>query len=300
MRALVIVCLAIAVAGCGESGAPDSGPAASDAPGQAASRADADRMEHGEATAAEHAGDSPERSPLVEPVDVPLLEQELAYGETEGANLTGFLAMPRDAIDPPPGVLVIHEWWGLNDNIKAMTRRLAAEGYIALAVDLYGDAVADDPERAEELMTDAVSAPETVRSNLRQAHEYLSEHALSPRTGVIGWCLGGGWSLQAALMLPAELDAMVMYYGQLETSEQRLRELSTPMLGLFGELDESIPAPDVRRFRSRLREMGKDADIHIYPGVGHAFANPSGGNYDARAAEDAWNRTLEFLDRHLK
>ncbi len=305
MKTLVILGLALVAAGCG---GPGSGSGGADASGQppasqdgAAEGAEAGQSDEAfvEATAAEHEGDSPEPSPLVSEPGVPLLEQELAYGETEGANLTGFLAMPREAIEPLPGLIVIHEWWGLNDNIRAMTRRLAAEGYIALAVDLYGGAVTDDPARAQELMSGVTAAPDAVRGNLRQAYEYLSEYALSPRIGVIGWCLGGGWALQSALMLPEEIDAAVMYYGRLERSEERLRRLSAPLLGSFGELDESIPAADVRRFRTELREMGKDADIYIYPDVGHAFANPSGGNYDAQAAEHAWDRTLEFLERHL-
>lgn len=298
MRASALIGLvAVAIAGCGE---PPGMPAGS-APGASADpgRADADFVG---ATAAEHSADAPEPTPLTaRAVEVPLLEQELlAYGESEGANLTGFLAMPRDAIEPLPGLIVIHEWWGLNDNIRAMTRLLAAEGYVALAVDLYGDAVADDPARAQELMARVTASPELVRSNLGQAYEYLDEYALSPRIGVIGWCLGGGWALQTALMLPDELDATVMYYGRIETDEERMRSLSTPLLGLFGALDESIPARDVREWRSRLRDMGKNVDIYVYPDARHAFANPSGGAYDAETAEDAWDRTLEFLDRYLK
>lgn len=293
MRIVAVACLAIAAAACGGSSAPEA-PAPDRAAGGATDAGFVD------ATAAEHAGDTPAPSPLVAPVDVPLLEQEIAYGEADGANLTGFLAMPRDAIEPLPGLLVIHEWWGLNDNIRAMTRRLAAEGYVALAVDLYGDAVTDEPARAEALMRGVTTAPDAARDNLRQAYAYLAQYALSPRIGVIGWCLGGGWSLQTALMLPEELDAMVMYYGRLETDEDELARLSMPLLGLFGELDESIPARDVRAWRARLAEMGKQIDIYIYPGVDHAFANPSGGNYDAEAAADAWGRTLAFLERHLQ
>ncbi|HLF09750.1 MAG TPA: dienelactone hydrolase family protein [Gammaproteobacteria bacterium] len=254
-----------------------------------------------EATAAEHSHDSPTPSPLVEPPPaVPVLEQELAYGEAGSRNLVGFLAMPGDAAEPLPGVLVIHEWWGLNDNIKAVTRRLAGEGYVALAVDLYGGAVADAPEQAQELMAELLAEPDAARANLRQAYEYLEKYAFSPTIGSIGWCLGGGWSLQTALMLPDQLDAMVMYYGQVVTDPAQLEPLKMPLLGLFGELDQSIPVREVQTFRTVLNELGKNATILIVLDADHAFANPSGGNYNAQKAAEAWETTLAFLNKHLK
>lgn len=254
-----------------------------------------------EATAAEHAHDTPVPTPLVatEPA-VPLLEQELAYGEANRRNLVGYLAMPADAAEPLPGIVVIHEWWGLNDNIKAMTRQLAAEGYVALAVDLYGGEVATETARAEALMAGVLADADAVQSNLRQAYDYLEKYALAPRIGSIGWCLGGAFSLQAALLLPDRLDAMVMYYGQVVTDRERLAMLSMPILGLFAELDQSIPVRDVRTFRTTLNQLGKDAEVLIYSDVDHAFANPSGGNYDPEKAAEAWAATLAFFDRHLQ
>jgi carboxymethylenebutenolidase len=253
------------------------------------------------ATAAEHAHDSPAATPAVEPAPrLPVIEQELAYGEAGTRNLVGFLAMPRDAAEPLPGLIVIHEWWGLNDNIRAMTRRLAGEGYVALAVDLYGGQTAATPEEARALMTAVVTDPDGARANLRQAYDYLTKYAFAPAVGSIGWCLGGGWSLQTALLLPEELDAMVMYYGQIEVDESRLATLRMPLLGHFAALDASIPVAQVVNFRSTLQRLGKTAEILIYPGTDHAFANSSGGTYDAEAAEEAWARTVEFLGRHLQ
>ncbi len=253
-----------------------------------------------EATAIEHVGDAPTPSPMTEPEPTrPLLEQELAYGEAQGQNLTGFLAMPEDALEPLPGLVVIHEWWGLNDNIRAMTRRLAAEGYVALAVDLYGGRVAEDTSGAQALMAEIVSEPDVVRANLRQAYDYLDRYAFAPSVGSIGWCLGGGWSLQTALMLPDQLDAMVMYYGRVVTDEELLEPLGMPMLGHFGEQDASIPTLEVQNFRNALVRQGKQAEIHIYSGADHAFANPSGGNYSPVAATESWERTIEFLNTHL-
>jgi carboxymethylenebutenolidase len=254
-----------------------------------------------EATAAEHAHDAPSASPVAEePPKVPVLEQELAYGEAGRRNLVGFLAMPGDAAEPLPGIIVIHEWWGLNDNIKAATRRLASEGYVVLAVDLYGGKTATTPEQAQALMGALVAEPDAARANLRQAYEYLEKYALAPRVGSIGWCLGGGWSLQTALLFPDRLDAMVMYYGQLVDADSELETLEMPLLGFFGALDESIPVREVIEFRTRLKELGKNAQILIYPGADHAFANPSGGNYNEKAATESWQQTLDFFSANLK
>jgi carboxymethylenebutenolidase len=254
-----------------------------------------------QAAAAEHAHDAPAASPLVVPAPkVPVLEQDLAYGEAQKRNLVGFLAMPGDAAEPLPGVIVIHEWWGLNDNVKAMTRRLAGEGYVALAVDLYGGQTADTPEKAQALMTALVTEPDAARANLKQAYEYLEKYALAPRIGSIGWCLGGGWSLQTALLFPDQLDAMVMYYGQLVDADSELETLKMPLLGFFGAQDESIPVRDVLAFRQRLSTLGKNAQILIYSDANHAFANPSGGNYNEKAATESWETTLEFLSANLK
>ena len=134
------------------------------------------------ATAAEHEHDAPTPTPAAEAAPaVPVLEQELAYGEGRRNNLVGYLAMPQDAAEPLPGVIVIHEWWGLNDNIKAMTRRLAGEGYVALAVDLYGGATAETPEAAQALMAALLAEPDAALRNLGQAYDYLEKYAFAPR-----------------------------------------------------------------------------------------------------------------------
>jgi carboxymethylenebutenolidase len=253
------------------------------------------------ATAAEHEHDAPTPTPLAvaEPA-IPVLEQTLAYGEGSTSNLVGYLAMPADAAEPLPGIIVIHEWWGLNDNIKAMTRRLAGEGYVVLAVDLYGGATATTPDAAQALMAATFVDPEAVGKNLRQAYDYLDKYALAPRIASVGWCFGGGWSLQAAALLPDALDAAVIYYGQLITDRSRIAAIDVPLLGFFGALDASIPVRGVQDFRATLQDLGKNAEVFIYPRADHAFANPSGGNYNEEAANDSWVKTLAFLSRHLK
>ena len=253
------------------------------------------------AAAAEHAHDTPAPTPLAEAAPaVPVLEQELAYGEGAKSNLVGFLAMPQDASEPLPGIIVIHEWWGLNDNIKAMTRRLAGEGYVALAVDLYGGATAETPDAAQQLMTALLAEPTAANRNLQQAYDYLEKYALAPRIATVGWCLGGGWSLQTALLYPDTLDAVVMYYGTPITDRNRLATIGAPILGFFGGLDASIPVRQVQDFRATLQDLGKNAEVLIFPRADHAFANPSGGNYNEEAATEAWDKTVAFLARHLK
>jgi carboxymethylenebutenolidase len=229
-----------------------------------------------------------------------LLEQEVAYGEAQKRNLVGFLAMPGDAAEPLPGIIVIHEWWGLNDNIRAMTRKLASEGYVALAVDLYGGATADTPDKARALMAALVSDQDAARANLKQAYDYLAKYAFAPRVGSIGWALGGGWSLQTALMLPDQLRALVMYYGPISGSESELGTLGMPVLAFFAGLDESIPVRDVQKFRSTLLKAGKPAEIIIYPKVQAGFANPDGKTYDEQAATESWQKTLAFLAENLR
>ena len=231
---------------------------------------------------------------------MPLLEQEVAYGEGRKNNLVGFLAMPRDAAEPLPGIIVIHEWWGLNDQIKTMARRLAGEGYVALAVDLYGGATATTPDKAQSLMTAVLDDPESARKNLRQAYDYLEKYALAPRIGSIGWDSGGSWALQTALLYPDQLDALVMYYGQVAVDREQLGKLRLPILGFFGSEDKSIPVHDVQNFRATLNELGKNAEVLIMIGANHGFANPNGSDYNERSAAEAWAKTLEFLKHNLK
>jgi carboxymethylenebutenolidase len=252
-----------------------------------------------DAMSREHAGDSPVASEAARgPVTKPVEERAVVYGDIDGRELRGFLARP-DAAASAPGILVIHEWWGLNDNIRAMARQLAAAGYAALAVDLYGGESAVDARGARALMSAARTEPRSMLENLRQAHEYLKRELGASRTGSIGWCFGGGLSLEAALMLGPDLDAAVMYYGSVVTDEARLRTLRAPVLGLFGSADRGIPVESVRAFEKALGTLGKEARILVYEGADHAFANPSGTRYQAEAAEDAWRRTLEFFQKTL-
>jgi carboxymethylenebutenolidase len=250
--------------------------------------------------AAEHKGDHPTPTAAARTApSSPVTGENVVYGDVSGQKLHGFLAKPKGATGPLPAIIVIHEWWGLNDNIRDMARRLAGEGYEALAVDLYNGTTAETPEKATQLMQATLQNASAGEENLRQAYRYLTDQHAS-RVGVIGWCFGGGWSLATALLLPDKIAATVIYYGRLETDPAKLKTLQMPILGFFGGLDPSIPAATIQQFESTLKGLGKSVETHIYPNAKHAFANASGGSYQPEAANDAWKRTVEFLARNLK
>lgn len=262
--------------------------------------AQADEKDTMQRMAQEHQHDKPSASPAaMEQPAQPVDAGEVTYGEVGGKPLHGYAARPKAAKGPLPGVIVIHEWWGLNDNIRAMTRRLAGEGYQALAVDLYGGTHADTPDEAMKLVNGVQQSPGAAQENLRRAAAWLEGQG-AKRLGVIGWCFGGGWSLNTALLMPDRIDATAIYYGHLETDPAKLATIKHPVLGAFGAEDKSIPADSVRAFESALKKQGTPVDVKIYEGAGHAFANPSGGNYRPDAAKDAWQRTTAFFAKNLK
>lgn len=249
--------------------------------------------------AMEHEGDRPVENASAElgnRSDVP--GKEVTYATVNGKDITGYLASPGEVRERRPGIIVIHEWWGLNDNIRRMADKLAAEGYTALAVDLYNGRVAKSPDSAGTYARSVKQ--EQAIDNLTQAYNYLSEDQGAGNIGVIGWCFGGGWSLRAALAHPRKIDATVIYYGRLVTDPDRLQKLQMPVLGIFGGEDEGIPPKTVRQFETALNKAGVSNSIHIYEGAGHAFANPSGERYVEEAARDAWQKTTSFFEKHLK
>lgn len=249
-----------------------------------------------------HDGDRPIPSPLLaQKPEVAVTSQRVTYGKIDGQPLTGYLATPKNRDRPLPGLIVIHEWWGLNDNIETVTRKLAAQGYTALAVDLYDGKVGKTPDEAKAYMTAALQQSPKLQENIRQAYQFLKKDQKAPKIASIGWCFGGLWSLNTAFLFPTQLDATVIYYGaNLETNRDRLKTLQMPILGLFGELDQNPSPATVREFEATLKSLGKSPEIYIYPEANHAFANPSGTRYNAKAAEDAWQKTTAFLARHLK
>lgn len=285
-RILCVVTLALAV-GCSGSKAQEKTDTMTD-------------EQYGDAMEKEHADDEPVPSGAEEQEGGAAATngEEVQYGTVGEQNLTGYLAKPEGA-EAGPAVILIHEWWGLNDNIRAMADKLASQGYTALAVDMYGGQVAESPDKAKKYMSAAMADPQSGVQNLIAAREFLEEKG-AEKVGVIGWCFGGGWALEAGITQGTELDAVVMYYGRVKTEQEEVAPLAAPLLGLFGAEDTGIPPDQVKKFEAALDTAGEDAQIHIYEGAGHAFANPSGQNYQKEAAEDAWQKTLAFFDEHLK
>lgn len=292
--AMLMVFMLVVSAGC-----------AGESDGQQSEQTYADTM------AEQHAGDEPVATGSAREPDVPVEGRTVSYGSVGGSAVEGYYAAPANADSVAeamglssaaalPGLIVVHEWWGLNDNIRTMARRLAGQGYRALAVDLYGGEAAEQPEQARQLMQQATADQQQIRANVQEAFAYLNDEVGVSGTGVIGWCFGGGVALNSAIALGDSLDAAVIYYGHLVTEEAELEQIGAPVLGIFGADDSSIPVDEVRTFESTLREVSdEEVRVQVYEGAGHAFANPSGNRYVEEAAEDAWAITVDFLDRHL-
>jgi carboxymethylenebutenolidase len=201
---------------------------------------------------------------------------------------------------PFPALVVIHEWWGLNDWVKDQASKLADQGYVALALDLYRGNVATTPEMAHELVR---GLPEDrAKRDLHAAVEFLKAqpNVKKDRIGSIGWCMGGGYALDVAVQEP-DLAATVINYGHLATESETLKKINAPILGIFGGQDHGITPDDVHKFEQAMKQLGKKIDIKIYDDAGHAFENPGNKTgYRADDAADAWKRTVDFLAATLK
>jgi carboxymethylenebutenolidase len=226
-------------------------------------------------------------------------EETVAY-KSGDENVSSFLATPTGP-GPHPALVVIQEWWGLNDWVKDQARALAKEGYVALAVDLYRGKVADKQEDAHQLMMGA--PPDRILRDLKAAYAYLHtrKDVKTAKIGAIGWCMGGRWSLALATEEP-KLAAAVAYYGAPPTEPKAIASIKAPVLGNYGG-DDKGPAPDqVKAFEAAMKAAGKTIDVKIYDGAGHAFANVNNpwGGYREPAAKDAWARTVAWFAKYLK
>jgi carboxymethylenebutenolidase len=202
-----------------------------------------------------------------------------------------------------PAIIMIHENKGLNDNIKNMANLLSKEGYVVLAVDLFNGEVTTNQTRASELSQSVRNNPNVAISNLQGAVKYLTSlpNVNPDKIASLGWCFGGQQSLQLALNSQDHpLSASIIYYGRLVTEPETLSKIKWPVLGIFGDRDESIPVATVEQFEDALTKNGITNEIYIYKGVGHAFANPSGDNYAPNETKNAWQKTLTFLNKYLK
>jgi carboxymethylenebutenolidase len=219
--------------------------------------------------------------------------------KSDNQILTGYLAQPKTP-GKHPALVVIHEWWGLNDQIKAETLKFAGEGYVALAVDLYRGKVATTPGEAHELAR-GLPQDQAVR-DLKAAYDYLASRSdVNPaRIGSVGWCMGGGYSLLLAENEPT-LAACAVNYGAMPTDPAIIKSIQAPVLGNFGGQDRGISPDKVEAFEKAMRDNGKSIDLKIYPDAGHAFENPNNKDgYRGADAKDAWERMTSFFGRTLK
>ncbi len=226
-----------------------------------------------------------------------LITEMIEFGKN-GDKVPAYMARPDDD-GQHPGVIVIQEWWGLNEHIKDVTRRMAEEGYVAISPDLYRGQVAEEPDDAMKLAMDLVQ--DDAIADIKAGVQYLlGQDAVIPKSiGVMGFCMGGG--LSAGMSMQGDgVGACVIFYGGMRGDVETLvPQVQAPFLGHFGEADAGIPVEGVRRLESLLEEHGKVHDINIYADAPHAFFNDTRDSYRADHAKTAWTKTLAWFDRYL-
>lgn len=228
------------------------------------------------------------------------IEKSQTVTYKSGADtVSGYLVLPEGA-GKRPAIVVIHEWWGLNDWVKEEARKFADQGYVVLAVDLYRGKVATTPDEAHEIMR-GLPDDRGLR-DLQAAFAYLSSRpdVNVDKIGSVGWCMGGSWSIKLAVDQP-KLAACIVNYGSLPTDAANIAKIKAPVQGNFGADDRGITAESVKTFEAAMKAAGKTADIKIYPGAGHAFENPNNKDgYRPEAAADAWQRMTTFYKKSLQ
>jgi carboxymethylenebutenolidase len=238
-----------------------------------------------------------EDQPQAEAQPVEGMETEMVeYTDADGEQLMGYLARPAGS-GPLPAVVVIQEWWGLDEHIQDLARRFAGENFVALAPDLYHGQVASEPDEARKLVMelDMAAAVQEIQRGIDflQQQDYVA----GPKVGIVGFCMGGGLVLQTALV-EDDLAAGVVFYGRPLSTEQA-GQVKAPILGFFGAADQGIPVPEAEAMHTAFGEAGIENEIHVYDGAPHAFFNDTRPSYNAEAAADAWPRTLDWFRSHL-
>ena len=220
--------------------------------------------------------------------------ETIALKTDGGRAVIGALAKPDKT--PAPAIILVHEWWGLNDQIKAVAVDFANQGYVALALDLFGAPSAQTSDQARALIgkLDASAATDIIASWIGWARKAEGGNG---KVGIIGWCFGGGWALNGSIAAP--VDATVIYYGKCDLPAEQLAKLKGPVLGHFGTQDPTMNHEMVGKFEAAMKQDGKAETVYWYDAP-HAFANPTGANYHKAETQLAWQRTLEFLAKNLK
>lgn len=223
---------------------------------------------------------------------------EMVQFPSNGGDTDGYLSVPESGSGS--GVIVIQEWWGLVDHIKHVCERFAAEGFVALAPDLFHGKTTKSPDEAGKLMM-ALRIDEAEK-DLSGAVDYLLAHeaTTSEKAGVVGFCMGGALSLYTATK-NAKIGACVVFYGGHPNVKPDLPNLHAPVLGVYAANDGFVTPDSVRELDSKLKNLGKQFEFKIYPDTDHAFFNDTRPEvYNAEAAAEAWQRTIDFLGQHLQ
>src|SRR5215210_165299 len=218
--------------------------------------------------------------------------------QSNGGTATGYLAVPESGSGP--GVIVLQEWWGMDDSVKAYVDRFAEEGFLALAPDLYRGETTEQPDEAQQKMM-AMNMEQAVK-DMSGAVDYLAQHEgfQGDGVGAVGFCLGGGLAVWAAAE-NQKVDAVVSYYYVMPHGKPDFSKVDAPVLGHFGTDDDFVPVDDAKALEKKLNDAGAEAKFEFYEGAGHAFANDHDrlGTYDEEKSKRAWSRTVEFLKQHL-
>lgn len=239
----------------------------------------------------------PEDGAVVGPVDGVAGQGPVSLITQAGRTVSGFFTRPQARPDgaKAPCLLLIHDWWGLSDEVKAVAAACAVQGYATLSVDLYDGVVPGDTASAGFAMRNVVR--EDALDALISWVNWLKDHELcNGKVGVCGWSFGAGWALALSSQMP--VDATVLYYGNVENEADQLALLSGPVLAHFGRNDVFVDEAMVEAFKQAMEEAEKSVTLHIYD-VGHGFANPSAVRYDEQNAKLAWARSLAFFESHL-
>lgn len=250
--------------------------------------------------AREHAHDMAVASPAtkIAPRLAIAAGETVTYGTVGGKTLKGYLAKPKSG-KAGPAIVMVHEWWGLNDNIKSMADRYAGEGYTVLAVDLFDGKVATKPDDAMKLYQAGMADIPAGEANVAAAVAYLRKNGATS-VGSVGYCFGGHWSLRTGLAGGKDVNAVVIYYGAPITDAKQLARLKAPVLGLYGGKDTGIPVDSVKAMNAAITKQGGAMRLTVYDDAAHAFANPTGTAYNEKAANDAWAKSLAFFKAMLK
>ena len=214
--------------------------------------------------------------------------------EQDGVQVSGYLARPEGK--PRAGMIVIQEWWGLNDDIKEIADGYAAEGYLALAPDMYHGQVTDEPDDARKLVM--ALERDLAAKEIDAAVSWLKGTQGVAKVGCVGFCMGGGLTLATALRPSSGIDAAHVYYGGGMPEAAVLATIKVPVMGSYGAEDQSIPVDQVDSLREALQSSGVENDVKRYEGAGHSFFNRGHGHHPAAAA-DSWERSKAWFARHL-